>query len=133
MADTAWIGDTHTLIGRLGSAHNLYANLPRTTAAYLTLCNGRLSAQECYQQAIVNKVVPQAELMDAAQKMADMICEGAPLATQAAVRLYRLTGAYPAPLISYARELDQITAESEDGAEGPRAFREKRKPVWKGR
>jgi enoyl-CoA hydratase/carnithine racemase len=133
MADTAWIGDTHTLIGRLGSAHNLYANLPRTTAAYLTLCNGRLSAQECYQQAIVNKVVPQAELLDAAQKMADMICEGAPLATQAAVRLYRLTGAYPAPLISYARELDQITAESEDGAEGPRAFREKRKPVWKGR
>jgi enoyl-CoA hydratase/carnithine racemase len=31
----------------------------------------------------------------------------------------------------YARDLDQIVAESEDGAEGPRAFREKRKPVWK--
>ena len=29
-------------------AHNLYAALPRTTAAYLTLCNGRLTAQECY-------------------------------------------------------------------------------------
>ena len=91
------------------------------------------TAEEMERCNFVNKVVPQAELMDAAQKMADMICEGAPLATQAAVRLYRLTGAYPAPLISYARELDQITAESEDGAEGPRAFREKRKPVWKGR
>ena len=58
MADTAWIGDTHTRIGRLGSCHNLYTALPRTTAAYLTLCNGRLTAQECLAQAIVNKVVP---------------------------------------------------------------------------
>src|SRR5437016_3382541 len=33
MADTAWIGDTHTKVGRLGSAHNLYTALPRTTAA----------------------------------------------------------------------------------------------------
>ena len=31
MADTAWIGDTHTRIGRLGSCHNLYTALPRTT------------------------------------------------------------------------------------------------------
>jgi len=131
MADTAWIGDTHTKIGRLGSAHNLYTALPRTTAAYLTLCNGRLSAQECLQQAIVNRVVPGDQLMAAAQELADMVCEGSPLATQAAVRLYRLTTAFPAPLVAYAKQLDQDTAESEDGAEGARAFREKRKPVWK--
>jgi enoyl-CoA hydratase/carnithine racemase len=59
-----------------------------------------------------------------------MICESSPLAVQAAVRLYRLASAFPQPLISYARHLDQEVAESEDGAEGPRAFREKRKPVW---
>jgi hypothetical protein len=34
-------------------------------------------------------------------------------------------------LVSYARHLDQEIAESEDGAEGPAAFRERRKPVWK--
>jgi hypothetical protein len=50
MAETAWIGDTHTKVGRLGSAHNLYTALPRTTAAYLTLCNGRLTAEECYRR-----------------------------------------------------------------------------------
>ena len=49
MAEDAWVGDTHTKVGRLGSAHNLYTVLPRTTAAYLTLCNGRLTAQECLQ------------------------------------------------------------------------------------
>ena len=131
MADTAWIGDTHTKVGRLGSAHNLYAALPRTTAAYLTLCNGKLTADECYRQAIVNKVVPREKLMATCEEMAEMICDSSPLAVQAAVRLYRLTAAFDPSLVSYARQLDQEIAESEDGAEGPRAFREKRKPVWK--
>jgi enoyl-CoA hydratase/carnithine racemase len=60
-----------------------------------------------------------------------MICDSSPLAVQAAVRLYRLTAAFPPALVSYARDLDQQVAESEDGAEGPRAFRERRKPQWK--
>ena len=57
--------------------------------------------------------------------------DSSPLAVQAAIRLYRLAAAFPLSLVSYARQLDQEVAESEDGAEGPRAFREKRKPVWK--
>lgn len=131
MADDAWIGDTHTKVGRLGSAHNLYAALPRAVAAYLTLCNGRLSAQECLQFGIVNQVVPKEQLIPAAEQLAEMICLSSPLAVQAAVRLYRLSTAFPAPLASYARHLDQEIAETEDGAEGPRAFKEERKPVWK--
>lgn len=131
MADTAWIGDTHTKVGRLGSAHNLYCALPRALAAYLTLCNGRLSAAECQQHGIVNKVVPKEKLMETADGLAEMVCDSSPLAVQAAVRLYRLAAAFPPSLVSYARHLDQEVAESEDGAEGPRAFREKRKPVWK--
>ena len=131
MAEEAWLGDTHTLVGRLGSAHNLYASLPRAIAAYLTLCNGRLTARKCEQLGIVNEVVPREQLMASAEKLAEMVCMGSPLATQAAVRLYRMTAAFPASLTEYARHLDKETAESEDGAEGPRAFREKRKPVWK--
>jgi enoyl-CoA hydratase/carnithine racemase len=83
----AAIGDTHTKVGRLGSAHNLYAALPRTTAAHLTLCNGRLIADECYRQAIVNKVVPRAKLMATCEEMTEMICDSSPLAVQAAIRL----------------------------------------------
>ena len=131
MAEDAWIGDTHTKVGRLGSAHNLYTALPRTVAAYLTLCNGRLTAAECLQHSIVNKVVPRDKLMATAEQMAEMICDSSPLAVQAAVRLYRLTAAFPPSLVSYAQHLDKEIAESEDGAEGPRAFREKRRPVWK--
>ena len=131
MADTAWFGDQHTNVGRLGAPHEMYTALPRTTAAYLTLCNGRLTAQECFAQAIVNKIVPRAELMAAADQMAEMVCASSPLAVQAAIRLYRLTAAFPASLSAYARHLDQEIAETEDGAEGSRAFKEKRKPEWK--
>jgi enoyl-CoA hydratase/carnithine racemase len=131
MAETAWLGDQHTNVGRLGAPHEMYAALPRTVAAYLTLCNGRLSAQECLAQAIVNKVVPREEVMSAAEAMAQMVCESSPLAVQAAIRLYRLTAAFPPSLSAYARQLDQEIAETEDGAEGSRAFKEKRKPQWK--
>jgi enoyl-CoA hydratase/carnithine racemase len=133
MAENAWIGDTHTKVGRLGSAHQVYAAMPRAVAAYLTLCNGRLTAQECLQHGIVNKVVPGDKLIETAEQLAEMVCDGSPLAVQAAVRLYRLSTAFEPALVAYARHLDQETAESEDGLEGPRAFREKRMPVWKGR
>ena len=131
MADDAWIGDQHTNVGRLGAPHEMYAALPRTAAAYLTLCNGRLGAQECLQLGIVNKVVPRDQVIPAAEQLAEMVCLGSPLAVQAAVRLYKLTAAFPASLSAYARHLDQEIAETEDGAEGSRAFREKRKPEWK--
>lgn len=131
MAEDAWIGDQHTNVGRLGAPHEIYAALPRATAAYLTLCNGRLSARECLQQGIVNRVVPKEQLLSAAEQLAEMVCNNSPLAVQGAIRLYRLTAAFPAALTSYARQLDQDIAETEDGAEGSRAFQEKRKPVWR--
>jgi enoyl-CoA hydratase/carnithine racemase len=131
MAEDAWIGDQHTNVGRLGSPHEIYHELPRATAAYLTLCNGRLTAQECLTQGIVNKVVPREKLMEEAEKLAAMVCAGSPLAVQAAVRLYRLTASFPATTVALARDLDQQVAETDDGAEGAAAFRDKRKPVWK--
>lgn len=131
MADDAWIGDQHTNVGRLGAPHKKYLALPRATAAYLTLCNGRLTAQECLQQGIVNKVVPKEQLMAAAEELAEMVCLGSPMAVQATVRLYRMAAEIPSGLNDYAKHLDKEIAESEDGAEGPRAFREKRAPVWK--
>jgi enoyl-CoA hydratase/carnithine racemase len=131
MADDAWLGDQHTNVGRLGAPHEIYQSLPRVAAAYLTLCNGRLTAEQCLQWAVVNKVVPRDKVVEAAEELAEMVCLGSPLATQGAVRLYRLTSAFPEPLLSYARHMDQEIAETEDGQEGARAFREKRRPVWK--
>lgn len=131
MAEDAWIGDQHTNVGRVGSPYKLYHALPRAVAAYLTLCNGKLSAQECLQYGIVNRVVPREQLLESAEELAEMVCNGAPLAVQAVVRLYRMSTDFPATLQDYGRHLDKEIAETEDGAEGPRAFKEKRRPVWK--
>lgn len=60
----------------------------------------RLTAEECYRQAIVNKVVPRDKLMATCEEMADMICDSSPLAVQAAVRLYRLAAAFEPSLVS---------------------------------
>ena len=70
-------------------------------------------------------------MIPAAEQLAEMICLGSPLAVQAAIRLYRLTASFPPSLLAYARHLDQEIAETEDGAEGARAFKEKRPPAWK--
>lgn len=131
MADDAWIGDQHTNVGRLGAPHEMYQALPRTAAAYLSLCNGRLSAQECLQLGIVNRIAPKEKVMDTAAQLAEMVCAGSPLATQGVVRMYRMTAAFPPSLAAYARHLDQEIAETEDGEEGARAFAEKRPPRWK--
>ncbi len=133
MAEDTWIGDLHTLVGRLGAPHKLFGKLPQAVCAYLTLANGRLNAQECLQYGIVNRVVKKEDVLAEAEKIAEMVCRGAPLATQAAVRLFRMSSSPTEELNAYARHLDQETAESEDGAEGPRAFKEKRKPAWKSR
>ena len=131
MADDAWIGDQHTNVGRLGAPHEMYQALPRTAAAYLSLCNGRLSAQERLQLGIVNRIAPKEKVMDTAAQLAEMVCAGSPLATQGVVRMYRMTAAFPPSLAAYARHLDQEIAETEDGEEGARAFAEKRPPRWK--
>ena len=131
MANDAWIGDQHTNVGRLGAPHEMYQALPRTAAAYLSLCNGRLTAQECLELGIVNRIAPKEKVLETAEELAEMVCAGSPLATQAVVRMYRMTAAFPPSLAAYARHLDQEIAETEDGEEGARAFAEKRKPRWK--
>jgi enoyl-CoA hydratase/carnithine racemase len=131
MEEDAWLGDQHTNVGRVGSPHHIYEALPRATAAYLTLCNGRLSAQECLELGIINQVAPKGGLLDEAEKLADMVRRNAPLAVQGAVQLFRLSSTPSGPLEAYARALDKQIAETEDGVEGSRAFAEKRRPVWK--
>jgi enoyl-CoA hydratase/carnithine racemase len=132
MAEDAWLGDQHTNVGRLGSPQAKYRQLPRATAAYLTLCNARLTAAEALSQGIVNRVGPADRILAEAEEMAAMICAGMPQAVQAATRLYRISDLNPA-LDEYARQLDRDVAAMEDSKGGSRAFVERRTPIWTGR
>jgi crotonobetainyl-CoA hydratase len=103
------------------------------------LLTGRpMSAQEALTWGLVNAVVPGSELLAKARALAQEIAQGAPLALAAVKEVMRETEGLDLPaayahlrsgrLAAYERMLT-----SEDAQEGPRAFAEKRPPVWRSR
>ena len=111
-------------------------SLPRliglSNAMWWLLSGETIDAQEAYRIGLVTKVVPLAELLPTATRMAEIICENAPLAVRATKQLARIGLEVP---MDYGRRLglgliDSVWG-SEDAMEGAKAFAEKRKAVWK--
>ena len=109
--------------------------LPRlvglSNAMWLLLSGEPVDAQEALRIGLVTRVVPQSELLPTARKMAEIICQNAPLAVRATKQLAKLGMEVP---LDYAQRLSAGTVSSvwssEDAAEGAKAFAEKRPPVW---
>jgi len=115
-----------------GTTVRLPRQLPYCRAMEMLLTANQFTAQEAYEIGLINKVVPYNELMPAAMAYAEKICSNGPLAVQAikesALRGLALDAAY-----SIERLFSQIIFDTEDAKEGPRAFQEGRKAVWKGK
>ncbi|HZY98827.1 MAG TPA: enoyl-CoA hydratase-related protein [Candidatus Baltobacteraceae bacterium] len=118
-----------------------YGGSQRTTrlvgkgmAMYLCLTGEIVDAQEALRIGLVQKVVPQAELLNAARRIASTIASKAPLAIAACKRVVN-NGAHLS--IDDALELEALEfgtlVDTEDIKEGTCAFLEKRKPTWKGK
>jgi enoyl-CoA hydratase/carnithine racemase len=108
--------------------------VPPRIALQVLLTGDSLSAHRAHEVGLVNEVVPAARLRERAQELAERIAANAPLSVLAAKRTAYLSAHHRLDE-AYARA-EQIWApvyHSEDAQEGPRAFREKRAPVWKGR
>lgn len=126
-----------------GAVQRIARRLPYNVAMDLMLTGRRMSAHEAKHWGLVRDVVPAAELMTKAREVADLIAEGAPLALQALkevmARFSEVTvrESFALTHAAWRGESDLVLYEkmlrSEDYSEGPRAFAEKRKPVWKGR
>ena len=103
----------------------------RTMSRMLTA--SPISADEAYRIGLVHKVVPDREiLMQEAETIAEQIKLCAPLAVQAVRRIaYTRFVRSPNEIQELTESLRKQLSQTEDAKEGPRAFAEKRKPVWK--
>ena len=114
--------------------YDLVGNLSTGDALFLLTTGERIDAREALRMGLVQKVVPQAELMAAAEQMAESIKLCAPLVVsmvkQVVITNRKIQGAPGRRLAELWRQRVQS---SEDAKEGPRAFAEKRPPAWKGR
>ena len=135
-SSTATMGLTETslaIIPGAGGTQRLVRAVGKGKAKELIFLAKRISAAEAYEIGMVNKVVDPDQLIDEAMAMAKKICENGPLAVEQAKMS-----------INYGSETDIYTGlafetqcynnliPTKDRLEGLQAFKEKRKPQYKG-
>jgi crotonobetainyl-CoA hydratase len=96
----------------------------------------RMSANEAKTWGIVNQLTTSDELMIAARQLAEKICLSAPLSVAAVLELIReleTVATDDAMSVLRNNQTYRSAIESQDAAEGTKAFAEKRAPKWLGK
>jgi enoyl-CoA hydratase/carnithine racemase len=134
---TATMGLTETrlaIIPGAGGTQRLPRLVGRGKAKELIFTGRRVGAEEALSIGLVNQVAEPEKLLDACLEMAGMICETGPIAIQQAK--YAINYGLETDLhtgLAIESNAYWITIPTEDRLEGLAAFREKRKPVYKGK
>jgi enoyl-CoA hydratase len=117
-----------------GSAARLPRQMPWCRAMEVLLTGNRFDAHEVWRLGLINYVVPRDQLMAKAEQLAMAIAENGPLAVRVIKEAaLRCSGAMLDEAFAIELALRPRVQNSEDAREGPRAFMEKRKPLFKGR
>ncbi len=123
-----------SLIAGAGGVHRIANVLPRNLANELIATGDALEAERAHHFGLVNRLVPPGEAVEAARTLAESIAVNAPLAVQCALGAARASAGqadgFGRAVVGERFETLKLT---EDYKEGPRAFVEKRDPVWQGR
>ncbi|GLI34455.1 enoyl-CoA hydratase [Desulforhabdus amnigena] len=133
----ATMGLTETrlaIIPGAGGTQRLPRLVGRGKAKELIFTGRRVGAEEALQIGLVNKICSPEALLDECLAMAAMICETGPIAIQQAK--YAINYGLESDLhtgLAIESNAYWVTIPTEDRLEGLTAFREKRKPIYKGR
>lgn len=136
-ARQAAMGLTETrlaIIPGAGGTQRLPRLIGKGKAKELIFTGKRVSAEEALEIGLVNRICEKEDLLDEAMKIAGMICETGPIAIEQAK--YAINNGTETDLstgLAIESNAYWITIPTEDRLEGLAAFREKRKPVYKGK
>lgn len=122
------------IIPGIGGTQRLVRAVGKARAMEIVLTGRHVPAEEAARIGLVSRVVPAAETLADALGLAERIAAGPPLAVAAAVRAIDAAAELTlADGLVYERELFTDLFDTEDQAEGMRAFLDKRPPAWRGR
>ncbi len=117
-----------------GATVRLPRMIPHTAAMEILLIGDPVPAQRLYEWGFINKIVSRDNLISTAMSIAEKIASNGPLALKAIKRSVREGSGLPLKeALQKEKEIGLPIYSTEDAKEGPRAFYEKRKPVYKGR
>jgi crotonobetainyl-CoA hydratase len=125
------------LIAAAGGVFRIMHQLPRKVAMELLLTGEPLTASDALEWGLINQVVKEGSVLDAAFALAARVTVNAPLSVQASKRIaYGVDESVVTDEeVGWERTMREMRSliRSEDAREGPLAFAEKREPVWKAR
>ena len=135
-AEHASFGTPEAKVGLLpggGSLTRLPRQIPYAKAMEMLLIGDSFTAREALEMGLLNYVVPKEELMDKTLDLARRLSENGPLAVQKVKEgVLRSSGLPLAEAYQIENEVSAAVMTSKDAREGPRAFKEKRKPNFTG-
>ena len=125
---------TEVKVGRSSPwAAPLIHMIPQRIMMEVVLTGKPITAQRAYEIGLVNRLAEPDGLMAAALALATEILDGAPLSVQAAREMVMLsTEMGRSAALRVARKVSERAYLSTDAQEGPQAFAEKRRPLWRG-